>query len=123
MTRTVNINAGTYNFGVFAQTGGWNINWVRITNPAGARTTLAASTASASGTGIFPNPVVAGQRLQTEAELTGSSYQVLDVLGRVAGQGTVAAEGLDVSALRPGRYTLLLTIPAQQRISRAFSKE
>jgi len=124
VTRTVNINAGTYNLGIFAQTGGWNINWIRITNPAGARTTLAAaSAASTPGTGIFPNPVVAGQRLQTEAELTGSTYQVLDVLGRVASQGTVAAEGLDVSALRPGRYTLLLTTPTQQRVSRAFSKE
>lgn len=30
ITQTVNINAGTYNFGVFAKTGGWNINWIRI---------------------------------------------------------------------------------------------
>lgn len=30
VTQTVNINAGTYNFGVFAKTGGWNINWIRI---------------------------------------------------------------------------------------------
>lgn len=27
----VNVNAGTYNVGVFARTGGWNINWLRIT--------------------------------------------------------------------------------------------
>ena len=30
VTQTVNMNAGTYNFGVFAKTGGWNINWIRI---------------------------------------------------------------------------------------------
>ena len=30
VTQTVNINAGTYNFGIFASTGGWNINWWRI---------------------------------------------------------------------------------------------
>lgn len=30
VTQTVNINAGTYNFGVFAKTGGWNINWINI---------------------------------------------------------------------------------------------
>ncbi len=30
ISHTVNINAGTYNFGVFAKTGGWNINWIRI---------------------------------------------------------------------------------------------
>ncbi|MBN7138615.1 glycoside hydrolase family 16 [Lysobacter enzymogenes] len=31
VSHTVNVNAGTYNFGVFAQAGGWNINWIRIT--------------------------------------------------------------------------------------------
>lgn len=31
ISHTVNINAGTYNFGIYAQTGGWNINWWRIT--------------------------------------------------------------------------------------------
>lgn len=30
VSHSVNINAGTYNFGVFAKTGGWNINWIRI---------------------------------------------------------------------------------------------
>lgn len=31
ISQTVNINAGTYNFGLYALTGGWNINWFRIT--------------------------------------------------------------------------------------------
>lgn len=31
ISHTVNINAGTYNLGVFATTGGWNLNWVEIT--------------------------------------------------------------------------------------------
>jgi hypothetical protein len=30
VSQTVNINAGTYNFGVFAKVGGWNLNWIRI---------------------------------------------------------------------------------------------
>lgn len=30
VTQTVTISAGTYNFGVFAKTAGWNINWIRI---------------------------------------------------------------------------------------------
>jgi Carbohydrate binding module (family 6). len=30
ISHTVNINAGTYNFGLFAAAGGWNINWWRI---------------------------------------------------------------------------------------------
>jgi len=31
ISHTVNINAGTYNVGVFAQQGGWNLNWIRFT--------------------------------------------------------------------------------------------
>lgn len=30
VSHTVFINAGTYNLGIFAKTGGWNINWFRI---------------------------------------------------------------------------------------------
>lgn len=30
VSRTVYINAGTYNLGVFAQTGGWNFNWIEV---------------------------------------------------------------------------------------------
>jgi beta-glucanase (GH16 family) len=31
VSHTVSIAAGTYNVGVFAQQGGWNLNWIRIT--------------------------------------------------------------------------------------------
>ena len=31
VTQTVTLNAGTFSFGIFAQQGGWNINWFRIT--------------------------------------------------------------------------------------------
>jgi hypothetical protein len=31
VSHNVTINAGTYNFGIYAQAGGWNINWFRIT--------------------------------------------------------------------------------------------
>jgi hypothetical protein len=31
VSHTVNVNAGTYNLGVYAAAGGWNLNWVRIT--------------------------------------------------------------------------------------------
>jgi beta-glucanase (GH16 family) len=31
ISHTVNINAGTYNVGVFAPRGGWNLNWIKFT--------------------------------------------------------------------------------------------
>jgi hypothetical protein len=30
VTQNVFLNAGTYSFGIFAQQGGWNINWFKI---------------------------------------------------------------------------------------------
>jgi beta-glucanase (GH16 family) len=30
VTRTVTLNAGTYSLGVFAQTAGWNFNWIEV---------------------------------------------------------------------------------------------
>ena len=30
VSRTVNLNAGTYSLGVFAQTGDWNFNWIEV---------------------------------------------------------------------------------------------
>lgn len=31
VSQTVTINAGTYTFGIYASTGGWNINWIKFT--------------------------------------------------------------------------------------------
>lgn len=31
VSQVVTINPGTYNFGIYAQSGGWNLNWFRIT--------------------------------------------------------------------------------------------
>ena len=31
ISHNVTVNAGTYNFGVYAQASGWNLNWIRIT--------------------------------------------------------------------------------------------
>lgn len=125
VSKTVNVNAGTYNFGVYAQTAGYNLNWVRITKVSGAREaapTAAAAASPAASAGLYPNPVAAHERLQAEPALVGSAYQVVDALGRVASQGILTSAGLDVSGLRAGSYTLLLTQPGQPRVSRHFSK-
>jgi beta-glucanase (GH16 family) len=44
VSRTVNVNAGTYNLGTFVSTGGFNLNWIRIDG------------ASCGGTTTTPNP-------------------------------------------------------------------
>ena len=125
VSRTVNVNAGTYNFGVFAQTGGYNLNWVRISKASGARTALASTEAAASspqGVSLYPNPVSSTDRLQAGPELVGCKYQVIDAIGQEKSHGIVGSGGLDVSALPAGMYTLRLVTPDQQKVSRSFVK-
>lgn len=62
VSHTVNINAGTYNFGIFASTGGWNINWFRITRVSAGRLDTRAMESETiqpeqkSKFDVYPNP-------------------------------------------------------------------
>lgn len=44
ISRIVNINAGTYNLGVFAKTAGWNFNWIEVVANGGGSTTGSVAT-------------------------------------------------------------------------------
>ncbi|UOQ53775.1 beta-1,3-glucanase family protein [Hymenobacter cellulosivorans] len=124
VSKTVTINAGTYNFGVFAQSGGWNINWVRITKVnSAARTTLAASAKSNPEVlQLYPNPVVDQLYLSASLDMAGSQYRILDVSGRTMSSGTVSGQTVETAQLPAGIYTLQVTTADQQQILRRFVK-
>jgi hypothetical protein len=121
------VTAGTYPLGLQAVTGGWNLNWVRITPTGSAATARAAATATttlASTDGeleVYPNPATTQLLLRSARSLVGSRYQILNALGQVVASGTAEAGSLDVSHLAPGLYTLRLTAEGQQ-VSRRFIK-
>lgn len=126
VSRTVTINAGTYNFGIYAQTGGWNINWVRISKAStAARTTLSTASPEAAtlGTQLYPNPVV--DRLHLNAgtlSLAGSSYRVLDLQGRTLVKGAFDRGTAEVGSLPAGMYLLIVNTKDQQTITHRFAK-
>jgi len=124
VSKTVTVNAGTYNFGVFAQTGGYNLNWVRITKVAARGVVTAAAAANTpAALGLYPNPVTDRLTLDGPAELRGREVSILGVDGRRVWRGTYQGQPLDVSTLRPGLYTLVTQgADGQKQISR-FSKE
>ncbi|MGI4872322.1 MAG: carbohydrate-binding protein [Janthinobacterium lividum] len=129
IAQTVNVNAGTYNFGVFAQAGGWNLNWLRITKQASSSArsavgaTSAVSLASAASLSsrtftadLYPNPSSQGQRLQ----LTLGNYDfaapadvtVTDLLGKVVLHKLVTAPNADLTAgssLASGTYVVRIS--------------
>ena len=127
VSQTVTVNAGTYSFGVFAQAGGWNLNWIRISKSGANRGALAASaaetTAARTSLELYPNPAANQLLLNSALDLAGSQYQILDALGRVVASGPTAAGRLDVSKLKPGRYELRLETRGRQKISRSFIKQ
>ncbi|MDF7812484.1 beta-1,3-glucanase family protein [Hymenobacter sp. YC55] len=125
VSRTVTVNAGTYNFGIYAQTGGWNINWVRITQNSAARTALAAksSDAATADVQLYPNPVVDQLHLSNSGlKLIGSHYRILDTRGRVMSSGTFDEGTAPVSTLPAGLYLLEVSTKDQQTIIRRFQK-
>ncbi|QIX60228.1 carbohydrate-binding protein [Hymenobacter sp. BT18] len=124
VSKTVTINAGTYNFGVYAQTGGWNLNWVRISKAAGRGTALSAQeSAEAQATQLYPNPVADRLQVVSPLNLAGSGYTVLDMQGRRVASGTLDQGTLSVRALKAGLYTLVVTAKDGQLITRRFSRQ
>jgi beta-glucanase (GH16 family) len=122
VSKTVNINAGTYNFACFAQTGGYNLNWVRITKVT-AKGALASANASSRTLEIYPNPVVDRLTVSSDVALTGSSYRILNALGQRMASGTLKSSNtVDVAGLPSGVYTLEVASPDQQKVTRRFVK-
>lgn len=129
ISHTVNIaNAGTYNVGVYAQAGGWNLNWIRITkqgsgllaeNPATSKE--AQQTEEDKRFSIFPNPVKDELRIATTENLAGGLLRIYDVMGRQVLVATQASNRVNVAKLAPGVYTLLFTKDGKT-ISRRFIK-
>ena len=121
VSKTVAVTAGTYNFAVYAQTGGWNINWVRISKVA-ARSALATGTASSHTLELYPNPVTDRLSIGSELSLSGSGFRVVDAMGRCVARGTLHGNGVDVAALPAGVYTLEVTTQDQATLTRRFVK-
>lgn len=127
VSQTVNVQAGTYNFGVYAQAGGWNLNWIRISRAGSNRTAVAGSGAATLGSplafSVHPNPTTDYLTLAAPAELRGGHLSVLNLRGKEVWRGTYDGRTVDVSALPPGLYTLVLLTPDQRKLSRRFSKQ
>ena len=126
VSRTVTVTAGTYNFGIYAQSGGWNLNWVRITKVNGAaRPATVTATAGAADEAdllLFPNPVTSQLNL-TGPGLTGAEISIHNLVGQRVWQGAYQpGQAIDVAALPAGVYVLTVAAPNQPIISRRFLK-
>jgi type 1 fimbria pilin len=131
ISHTVNVTAGTYNPGLYAVAGGWNLNWIRITPLSTAK--VAANTnivnslidnsvQAGKAFTIYPNPVKQQLNINSGGEtLTGGLIRIFDLSGKQVMTAQPASSHIDVSALAPGVYTLVFT-KNKTRITREFVK-
>jgi beta-glucanase (GH16 family) len=129
ISHNVHINAGTYNPGIFAVAGGWNLNWIRITPPGSARISntdmvnnlIDNSVQAGKGFSIYPNPVQQKLNILSGESLNGGLIRIFDISGRQVITARPASNNVDVSSLAPGVYTLVFT-KGKTKITKEFIK-
>ncbi|OXG08983.1 putative secreted protein (Por secretion system target) [Flavobacterium araucananum] len=125
VSQTVNVNAGTYNFGIYIQSSGVNINWFRITKSGAA---LAAKTASPEPTAegiaslnVYPNPTT--DLLLFSTEVSGANVSIINSEGgATVSTQKVNANSVDVSGLKNGIYLILVEKDGIKTVRRFIKK-
>jgi hypothetical protein len=109
ISQNVNVNAGTYNFGIYAAGGGFNLNWIKIT---AGNAKLAADNSSDDSYDqsfdIYPIPVGNTLNINSTNDLTDGNVLIIDAVGKEVLNSTFTSS-FDVSALQPGVYILRFT--------------
>ncbi|CAA9197037.1 hypothetical protein FLA105534_01440 [Flavobacterium bizetiae] len=121
VSQTVNVNAGTYNFGIYIQSSGVNINWFRITKSGAG---LAAKTASATGIenlSIYPNP--SEDSISFTTEVSGAKVSIINSEGgAIVSTQKVNDNSIDVSGLKSGIYFISVEKDGIKTVRRFIKK-
>jgi beta-glucanase (GH16 family) len=126
VSHTVNINAGTYNFGVYAQAGGWNFNWWRITSVGGGGSVTVnrdvLNQAQEKEFSFFPNPATTELTL-SDLPSERRRVQIMNTNGVEVFDGEVSEGKVNIEALTPGVYTISSTQKNGKRVVKRFVKK
>jgi chitinase len=108
ISHTISINAGAYNFGVFIQSSGVNLNWIKITKVGAASMVAQADTIedSKATINIYPNPVET--TLFFSSDITGAKVSILNSQMGSLSEYKVNNNGVDVSELKAGVYSIIM---------------
>ncbi|MBL3657620.1 carbohydrate-binding protein [Fulvivirga sediminis] len=125
VSHSVSVNAGTYNFGIYAQSGGWNINWIKITpqSSASARSDISArrdtqEKLSTQQVVLFPNPTKHFININNVEQYRGGTYTVMDKTGKEVLSKHYSGGDIDVSNLPADLYFIKLENDKNQTIQK-----
>nr|WP_294922824.1 glycosyl hydrolase family 18 protein [uncultured Flavobacterium sp.] len=121
VSQTVNVNAGTYNFGIYIQNSGVNLNWFRITKSASALAAKSASTEKIESLTVYPSPTE--NELFFTAEVTGASVSIINSQdGATISSQKANNNSIDVSGLKTGVYLILVEKDGIKTVRRFIKK-
>lgn len=123
ISHTVNVNAGTYPFGIYAQAGGWNINWIRITRQGSALNQsstkeLVKSEAIKADAVIYPNP--AKNTISISFSGDRAKGRIVNTLGQAVIElpSISSNEPIDISNLKEGVYLFEIEMDKTRLVKR-----
>lgn len=123
ISHTVNVNAGTYNFGIFIQTSGVNINWIKITKVANTAKVVLDSKEEKQNEvefKVYPNPT--SDYLFFSKDVSDQKISVIDLSGNIVLKTEFSQNGLDVSGLPSGVYFVVIEDTNEKIIKRFLKK-
>ncbi len=133
VSQTVNVNAGTYNFGIYIQNTGVNINWIKIT-AVGSTKVIAATaleteslstnqleTKQETKFSVYPNPVES--ILFFSAEVVDTQITIIDSQsGALIAKQKGSNNSIDVSHLSSGIYLIIFDNEGTKTVRRFIKK-
>ncbi|GAA3952347.1 carbohydrate-binding protein [Chitinophaga oryziterrae] len=124
ISHNVTVTAGTYALGVYAQTGGFNVNWIRITKVADAASAIAAKVEQDAKDNeelvLYPNPVAKEGTLTINVPKYNAAAPVqvslVDLNKRVVSYKKANAKTVTLSThnVSSGFYVLIVTNGTKQ---------
>ena len=120
-SQTVNVNAGTYNFGIFIQSSGVNINWFRITKSGAGLAAKSAASEEFVALNIYPTSV--DNTLSITQDVSNANVSIIDSqTGAVVSGSKVNNNTIDVSLLKSGIYLIVFEKEGTQTVRRFIKK-
>ena len=113
ISQTVSLQAGAQTLGLYAVSGGFNLNWIHISSASGSeaspttdKLTFLAETEKEDSFTLYPNPATDQLHFSSFGSFKGASMQIIDATGKKVYSGTLETQKIDVSFLSPGIYAI-----------------